>query len=54
MVDLFDDFRALLVELHDAGARFVVVGGHAVALAAGRKQDAADVEALGGDEAGAK
>jgi hypothetical protein len=30
--ELFDDFRDLLVELHDAGAEFVVVGGHAVAF----------------------
>lgn len=32
MDELFDDFRDLLVELHDAGAEFVVVGGHAVAF----------------------
>lgn len=32
MNELFDDFRDLLVELHDAGAEFVVVGGHAVAF----------------------
>ncbi|HET7585080.1 MAG TPA: nucleotidyltransferase [Gemmatimonadaceae bacterium] len=31
MIDLPDDFRDLLVELADAGADFVVVGGHAVA-----------------------
>ena len=31
MIELPDDFRDLLVELHDAGAEFVVVGGHAVA-----------------------
>ncbi|MEB2312367.1 MAG: hypothetical protein OZ921_00555 [Sorangiineae bacterium] len=31
MIELFDDFRDLLIELHDAGARFVVVGGYAVA-----------------------
>lgn len=31
MIELFDDFRDILVELHRAGARFVVVGGHAVA-----------------------
>jgi hypothetical protein len=32
MIELFDDFRDILVELHQAGARFVVVGGHAVAF----------------------
>jgi hypothetical protein len=32
MIELFDDFRDLLVELHNAGARFVVLGGHAVAF----------------------
>ena len=32
MIELFDDFRDILVELHSAGARFVVVGGHAVAF----------------------
>jgi hypothetical protein len=32
MIELFDDFRDLLVELHIAGARFVVLGGHAVAF----------------------
>lgn len=32
MIQLPDDFRDLLVELHDAGADFVVVGGHAVAF----------------------
>ena len=31
MIDLPEDFRDLLVELHDAGAEFVVLGGHAVA-----------------------
>ena len=31
MIELPDDFRDLLVELHDAGAEFVVLGGHAVA-----------------------
>ena len=31
MIDLPADFRDLLVELHDAGAAFVVLGGHAVA-----------------------
>lgn len=31
MIELADDFRDLLVELHDAGAAFAVVGGHAVA-----------------------
>jgi len=30
--ELFDEFRDLLIELHDAGAEFVVVGGHAVAF----------------------
>jgi hypothetical protein len=32
MIELFDDFRDLLVELHKAKARFVVLGGHAVAF----------------------
>lgn len=32
MIDLPDDFRDFLVELHDAGAAFVVLGGHAVAF----------------------
>jgi predicted nucleotidyltransferase len=32
MIDLPQDFRDLLVELHDAGAAFVVLGGHAVAF----------------------
>jgi len=32
MVELPDDFRALLLALCDAGAEFVVVGGHAVAF----------------------
>jgi predicted nucleotidyltransferase len=31
VIELPDDFRDLLVELHDAGAEFVVLGGHAVA-----------------------
>jgi hypothetical protein len=31
VIDLPDDFRDLLIELHDAGAEFVVLGGHAVA-----------------------
>ena len=31
MIDLPTDFSDLLVELHDAGAEFVVLGGHAVA-----------------------
>jgi hypothetical protein len=31
MIDLPEDFRDLLVGLHDAGAEFVVLGGHAVA-----------------------
>jgi predicted nucleotidyltransferase len=31
VIDLPEDFRDLLVELHDAGAEFVVLGGHAVA-----------------------
>jgi predicted nucleotidyltransferase len=30
MIELPQDFRDLLVELHDAGVAFVVVGGHAV------------------------
>ena len=32
MIELPQDFRDLLVELHDAGAAFVVLGGHAVAF----------------------
>jgi hypothetical protein len=32
VIELPDDFRDLLVELADAGAEFVVVGGHAVAF----------------------
>lgn len=32
MIDLPDDFRDLLLELHEAGAEFVVLGGHAVAF----------------------
>lgn len=32
MIELFDDFRDLLIELHNARARFVVLGGHAVAF----------------------
>src|SRR6187431_1595397 len=32
MIELYDDFRDILVELHHAGAHFVVVGGHAVAF----------------------
>lgn len=32
MINLFDDFRDLLVCLSDAGADFVLVGGHAVAF----------------------
>ena len=32
MIDLPEDFRDLLVELADAGAEFVIVGGHAVAF----------------------
>jgi hypothetical protein len=32
MIELFDEFRDILVELHNAGARFVVLGGHAVAF----------------------
>ncbi len=31
MIDLPQDFRDLLIELHDAGAEFVLLGGHAVA-----------------------
>lgn len=31
-IDLPDDFQDLLAELHDAGAEFEVVGGHAVAF----------------------
>jgi predicted nucleotidyltransferase len=32
VMDLPEDFQDLLVELHDAGAAFVVVGGYAVAF----------------------
>ena len=32
MIELPDDFRDLLIELADAGADFVLVGGHAVAF----------------------
>lgn len=32
VIDLPDDFRDLLVALHDVGAEFVVLGGHAVAF----------------------
>jgi hypothetical protein len=32
VIELPDDFRDLLVELHDAGAAFVILGGHAVAF----------------------
>ncbi len=32
MIELPDDFRDLLIALHDAGAAFVVVGGHAVSF----------------------
>src|SRR5688500_1038918 len=32
MIELFEEFRELLVELADAGAEFAVVGGRAVAF----------------------
>lgn len=32
MIELPPDFRDILIELHDAGAEFVIVGGHAVAF----------------------
>jgi hypothetical protein len=32
MIELFEEFRDILVELHNAGAHFVVLGGHAVAF----------------------
>lgn len=32
MIELPDDFRDILVELHDAGADFVILGGYAVAF----------------------
>ena len=32
MIDLFEDFRDFLIELHDAEVQFVVLGGHAVAF----------------------
>jgi predicted nucleotidyltransferase len=31
VIDLPDDFRDIVIELHEAGAEFVVLGGHAVA-----------------------
>jgi len=32
MITLLDDFRDLLLELSEAGAEFVVLGGYAVAF----------------------
>jgi predicted nucleotidyltransferase len=32
MIDLYEEFRDLLIELHDAGAEFVLLGGYAVAF----------------------
>lgn len=32
MIELPDDFRDLLIALHDAGAEFVILGGYAVAF----------------------
>lgn len=32
MIDLPDDFRDVLVALHEAGAEFLILGGHAVAF----------------------
>jgi hypothetical protein len=51
LIELADDFRDLLLELADAGAQFVLVGGHAVRCsrnkrADGRPQDIADGEAI--------
>ena len=45
MIELFDDFRDILVELHNAGARFVVLGGHAVAFH-GHPRATKDLEVL--------
>src|SRR5450432_1409846 len=45
MIELFDDFRDILVELHNAGARFVVLGGHAVAFH-GRPRATKDLDVL--------
>jgi hypothetical protein len=30
MIELFDDFLDILIELHHVGGRFVALGGHAV------------------------
>ena len=58
MIELPPDFRDVLVELVDAGAAFVVIGGYAVAFhghvramiknkrASGRPQDIADATVL--------
>ena len=32
VIELPEDFRDILIELHDAGAEFVLIGGHAVAF----------------------
>ncbi len=32
VIELAEDFQDLLIELHDAGAEFVIVGGYAVAF----------------------
>jgi hypothetical protein len=39
MIELFDDFRDILVELHEAGARFVDRDGAAAIARAPRAQD---------------
>jgi len=49
---LNDDFRDLLAALISSGARFLIVGAHALAVhgvprAMGRAGDLADLEALG-------
>jgi hypothetical protein len=45
MIELFDDFRDLLIELHDAGAKFVVLGGYAVAFD-GHPRETKDLDVL--------
>jgi hypothetical protein len=45
VIDLPSDFRDLLVELHDAGAAFVVLGGYAVAFH-GHPRGTKDIDVL--------
>ena len=45
MIEFPDDFRDLLVELSDAGASFVLLGGHAVAYH-GHPRGTQDLDAL--------